>query len=153
MRDIVWLLERRQDSIGDLAQRMKETAGRLLREIDYTIECRSAKATNKLTLDAKRHLFLFYKEAIHNVVKHSRASHVSIILGDQGDNLVLEVKDNGVGLPADGDSRQASVRKLQDRAHVLEGDLQIESATGTGTLLRLVVKRSSLLAPHPALSI
>ncbi|MGC4017398.1 MAG: histidine kinase [Luteolibacter sp.] len=91
MRDIVWLLERRQDSIGDLVQRMRETAGRLLREVDYTIECRSTKVASKLTLDAKRHLFLFYKEAVHNIVKHSRARNVAIRLADQGERLVLEV--------------------------------------------------------------
>ncbi|HEY8933455.1 MAG TPA: histidine kinase [Rariglobus sp.] len=153
MRDIVWLLERRQDSIGDLVQRMRETAGRLLREIDYTIECRSTKTANKLSLDAKRHLFLFYKEAIHNVVKHAKASHVTVVLGDHGDQLILEVRDDGVGLPVREDSRQAAVRKLQERARVLEGDLHIESTSESGTLLRLAVKRSHLLAANPVLSV
>jgi signal transduction histidine kinase len=41
MRDIVWLLERKQDSIGDLVQRMRETANRLLREIKFTVECQT----------------------------------------------------------------------------------------------------------------
>jgi signal transduction histidine kinase len=97
MRDIVWLLERRQDSIGDLVQRMRETAGRLLREINYTLECESTKTTAKLSLDAKRHLFLFYKEAIHNILKHSRANRVTIRLWDEDDKLALEIIDNGVG--------------------------------------------------------
>lgn len=149
MRDIVWLLERRQDSIGDLVQRMRETAGRLLREVDYTIECSSLKVESKLTLDAKRHLFLFYKEAVHNIVKHSHARHVSIRLGDQGERLVLEVSDDGVGLPEAGGSRVSGVRKLEERARVLEGQLQIESNHGVGTLLRLVVRRAHLIAkPH-----
>jgi len=149
MRDIVWLLERRQDSIGDLVQRMRETAGRLLREVNYTIECSSLKVESKLTLDAKRHLFLFYKEAVHNVVKHSHASHVVIRLGDQGERLFLEVSDDGVGLPQHGGSRVSSVQKLEERARVLEGQLQIESENGVGTLLRLVVRRAHLIAkPH-----
>lgn len=146
MRDIVWLLERRQDSIGDLVQRMRETAGRLLREVDYQIDCKSTRTASKLTLDAKRHLFLFYKEAVHNIVKHSHAKHVSITLGDQGERLVLEVSDDGVGLPVKGDERTATVHKLQERARVLDGQLEIESTSGTGTLLRLVVKRANLIA-------
>jgi signal transduction histidine kinase len=149
MRDIVWLLERRQDSIGDLVQRMRETASRLLREVDYSIECDSVKIENKLTLDAKRHLFLFYKEAVHNIVKHSRARHVVIRLGDQGERLFLEVSDDGIGLPQNGTARGNSVQKLEERARVLEGQLQIESKTGVGTLLRLVVRRTHLIAkPH-----
>jgi signal transduction histidine kinase len=151
MRDIVWLLERRQDSIGDLVQRMRETAGRLLREISFTVECESHKTAAKLSLDAKRHLFLFYKEAIHNVLKHSQADRVAIRLWDEDDKLALEILDNGVGLPVNADLKPATVNKLQDRARVLEGSLQITSSKETGTLIRLLVKRSHLTS-HPALA-
>lgn len=152
MRDIVWLLERRQDSIGDLVQRMRETAKRLLREIDFTVECSSNKTAAKLSLDAKRHLFLFYKEAIHNVLKHSQAKSVTIRLWDEDDKLALEILDNGVGLPVKpGDNKPAAVNKLEDRARVLNGLLQIASTSGNGTRVRLLVKRSHLTT-HPALA-
>ncbi len=151
MRDIVWLLERRQDSIGDLVQRMRETAGRLLREINYTVECDSNKTTAKLSLDAKRHLFLFYKEAIHNVLKHSHADHVAIRLWDEDDKLALEIFDNGVGLPTGEELSKTTVHKLEDRARVLEGSLRIESSKENGTQIRLFVKRSHLTA-HPTLA-
>ena len=151
MRDIVWLLERRQDSIGDLVQRMRETAGRLLREINYTVECDSHKTAAKLSLDAKRHLFLFYKEAIHNVLKHSQANSVKIRLWDEDDKLALEILDNGVGLPMTESHNPATVNKLEDRARVLDGLLQVISSKETGTQIRLFVKRSHLTA-HPALA-
>ncbi|MEO5715263.1 MAG: histidine kinase [Luteolibacter sp.] len=151
MRDIVWLLERRQDSIGDLVQRMRETANRLLREINFTLDCESNKTAAKLSLDAKRHLFLFYKEAIHNVLKHSQANRVSIRLWDVDDKLALEILDNGVGLPLDDAQCPTAVRKLEDRARVLEGLLQIASSKESGTTIRLLVKRSHLTA-HPTMS-
>lgn len=151
MRDIVWLLERRHDSIGDLVQRMRETANRLLREIQFTVECESNKTASKLSLDAKRHLFLFYKEAIHNVLKHSRADRVSIRLWDEDDKLALEILDNGIGIPATDEDRPATVNKLVDRARVLDGLLQIASSKETGTRIRLLVKRSHLTS-HPSLS-
>lgn len=153
MRDIVWLLERQQDSIGDLVQRMRETATRLLREVDYSIECESAKSAAKLSLDAKRHLFLFYKEAIHNILKHSKATSVSIRLWDEGDKLALEVVDNGQGLPKvvrDGIEVTKPVRKLDERARVLEGELVMDTEPGKGTRVLLTVKRS-LLAAAPAI--
>jgi nitrate/nitrite-specific signal transduction histidine kinase len=43
-----------------------------------------------------------------------------------------------------------AVNKLQDRALVLDGVLQVMSATGEGTRVRLLVKRSHL-TQHPAL--
>lgn len=145
MRDIVWLLERRQDSVGDFVQRMRDTAGRLLRDLDYELTCRSNRTAAKMTLDAKRHLFLFYKEALHNILKHSKADQVRIRIQDAGDRLVMEIQDNGIGLPTDESDRPAAVRKLLDRAAVLEGRLKVESKPGNGTLLRLEVKRSNLL--------
>ena len=152
MRDIVWLLERKQDSIGDLVQRMRETANRLLREVQYTLECESSKTASKLSLDAKRHLFLFYKEAIHNVLKHSRANRVAIRLWDEDDKLALEILDNGIGLPLAGkNDRPTSVAKLEDRARVLDGLLQVASSKDTGTCIRLLVKRSHLTST-PSLS-
>lgn len=154
MRDIVWLLERKQDSIGDLVHRMRETASRMLRGIDYSIKCDSSKSASKLSLDAKRHLFLFYKEAIHNVLKHSGASSVSIRLWDDGDKLALEVLDNGKGLPmvmAGGKEQPRRVRKLDERARVLEGKTVFASTPDTGTRILLTVKRS-LLISDPATS-
>ena len=146
MRDIVWLLERRQDTIGDLVQRMRDCAARLLREVEYSLVCRSSKTTAKLTLDSKRHLFLFYKEALHNIVKHSKATLVTVRLYDARDRLVMEVSDNGIGLPRNAEDQMAAVKKLSDRARVLEGSLHVESSPGAGTTLRLSVKRTSLMA-------
>ncbi len=149
MRDIVWLLERKQDSIGDLVHRMRETASRLLRGFDYSIECDSSKSAAKLSLDAKRHLFLFYKEAVHNILKHSSATKVSIRLWDQGDKLALEVIDNGRGLPMvteGGREVPRLVRKLDERARVLEGKLDMKTEKDKGTTILLTVKRSHLIA-------
>ena len=70
---------------------------------------------------------------------------------DEDDKLALEILDNGVGLPLNEDLNPASVRKLEDRARVLEGLLQIVSSKESGTQIRLLVKRSHLTA-HPTLA-
>jgi signal transduction histidine kinase len=151
MRDIVWLLEKSQDSIGDLVERMRETGNRLLREVDYTLECESGRTASRLSLDAKRHLFLFYKEAIHNILKHSRANQVFIRLWDAGEKFAMEIRDNGIGLPCDADQKPVPVRKLTDRARVLDGELTIDSSKEVGTTIRLFVKRTHLNS-NPAMS-
>ena len=58
----------------------------------------------------------------------------------------MEIKDNGTGLPIGEDGRPTVVRKLIDRAAVLQGRLKVESKAGSGTLLRLEVKRANLVA-------
>jgi signal transduction histidine kinase len=146
MRDIVWLLEQRADSIGDLVQRMRDTANRLLRNVEYTIDCDSCKTATRLSLDAKRHLFLFYKETIHNIFKHSKATRVSLRMWDQEDNLLMEVCDNGVGFDTSSNKLSSPVHKLEERARALSGQLDILSIPTKGTSIRLTVKRSLLIA-------
>lgn len=150
MRDIVWLLERNQDSIGDFVERMRNTADRLLRDMQFDMTCKSNRTALKLTLEAKRHLFLFYKEALHNILKHSQASNVRVRIFDNRDSLIMEVEDDGVGLPTDQAGKAAAVKKLLARAEVLEGRFDVESAPGEGTRLRLEVKRANLIATKAA---
>jgi signal transduction histidine kinase len=149
MRDIVWLLERKQDTIGDLFQRMRETANRLLREIDFTLECDSTKTASRLSLDAKRHLFLFYKEAIHNVLKHSHATQVKIRMWDEDDKLALEIADNGIGIQPKSGQTGTPLVKLEERARILDAQILVSSSEKTGTRVGLIVKRS-LLNTHRA---
>ncbi len=152
MRDIVWLLERNEDSVGDLLQRMRETSTRLLRDVDYSIECHSSRSAAKLSLDAKRHLFLFFKEAVHNIRKHAGASKVSIRLEDIGDLLALEISDNGIGIPETAKDQPTTARKLKERAEVLGAQLNIESAPNLGTRIRLAIKPGLLNNTNPATS-
>lgn len=144
MRDIVWLLERQEDTIGDFVQRMRDSASRMLRDVDYHFVCRSQRTATMLSPDAKRHLFLFYKEALHNVLKHAKAHTVDITVYDASDHLIMEVRDDGIGLPSDATGRRAAVRKLSERAAALDGELKVESSPGGGTLLRLDVPRNKL---------
>ena len=76
---------------------------------------------------------------------------MSIRLWDVDDKLALEILDNGIGLPMCNTPERASVRKLEDRARVLDGLLEVISSKESGTQIRLLVKRSHLTA-HPTLA-
>ena len=55
-----------------------------------------------LVADVRRHLFLASKEAITNAVKHARASEIGVSLRVTDAVLVMEISDDGCGLPAGG---------------------------------------------------
>jgi len=67
------------------------------------IEFRFQAPAEDLTLDAetRREVFLVFKEAVHNLVRHSGCTEASIDLCRQGDSLVLRVSDNGKGFAPD----------------------------------------------------
>ncbi len=75
-------------------------------------------------------LFKIYKEALTNVVKHSKAMSVKAVLKVTPNKLLLTVDDNGIGWEANqGNGRGLS--NMKRRAEEMGGELSIESGQGT----------------------
>jgi signal transduction histidine kinase len=72
------------------------------------------------------------REALANVAKHARASRTDVIV-EAGSDLLLLVRDNGVGLSET--TRRSGLGNLADRARELGGMFQVNSAEGDGTEL------------------
>lgn len=92
-------------------------------------------------------LYRTAREALRNVERHSAASSVSVLMRDGMEgHVVMEVVDDGRGFdvaarderPADG---HFGVRMLRDLVRAADGDIQIESAPGKGTTVRMTVPR------------
>lgn len=80
-------------------------------------------------------------EAMQNVVKHAEATRVSVSLGVHGTELLLEVRDDGIGeLPRNGDgtSEGRGLRNMEDRLVSVGGTLQL-ALTVPGHLVRAVL--------------
>ncbi|MEO8554818.1 MAG: PAS domain-containing protein, partial [Kofleriaceae bacterium] len=104
----------------------------------------SGLSDDRLASETETTLYRIAQEALTNVAKHSRAAHVDVILERRADQVVLIVEDDGVGFdPGDaGTTRQGlGLSGMQERASLVGGTLQIESASGKGTtiLVRMVV--------------
>ena len=80
------------------------------------------------------------QEALQNAVRHAGAQRVGLSLGRDGGRLVLEVSDDGAGFDqADPAlrSRRLGLTSMEERARRLGGRLEIRSAPGAGTTVRL----------------
>jgi PAS domain S-box-containing protein len=104
----------------------------------------SGLSDDRLATETETTLYRIAQEALTNVAKHSRAEHVDVILERRADQVVLIVEDDGVGFdPGDaGTTRQGlGLSGMHERASLVGGTLQIESASGKGTtiLVRMAV--------------
>jgi signal transduction histidine kinase len=78
------------------------------------------------------HLLAVLQEALSNVGRHARAHRVTVSV-DVGDDLVLRVEDDGIGIPATG--RRSGLRNIAERAECLGGCSEIRAREGGGTVL------------------
>jgi two-component system sensor kinase len=83
-------------------------------------------------------LFRILQEALTNVVRHADATRVTISLVELPDHALLEISDDGVGMPALADDVRPSLGLLgmRERAEAVGGALVIEPATPRGTTVR-----------------
>jgi signal transduction histidine kinase len=80
------------------------------------------------------HTIQALREILSNIVRHSKAHHVQVDLGGDGDLLVLRVRDDGVGFDkVSGFGR--GLRNLATRANDLGGDCVVDSHVGSGTIV------------------
>ncbi len=143
MGDIVWSINSNHDSMPMVIQRMRDLASELLSEQGIATDFIIDESIHKLslTLDKRRDFYLIYKEAVTNIQKYARASKVEIVIKKEEDDVVLTVKDNGVGFdPSDPNLRKSNggngLINMKVRAGRLGGALKIESETKVGTTLR-----------------
>ncbi|MES2149559.1 MAG: PAS domain-containing protein [Pseudomonadota bacterium] len=106
-------------------------------------ECRIDPALHELELgrDCQLMLFRVTQEALTNVVRHAAATKVVVLAQRQPDHLALSVTDDGLGMAADrlAGSGSWGILGMKERAGHLGGRLDISSAPGQGTTLRLTL--------------
>jgi signal transduction histidine kinase len=92
----------------------------------------------RLPLVVEEELFRVALEALNNVIKHARAQRVTVDLSFGGDDVCLEITDDGVGFDpvAAGDSGGMGLPGMAERVQHIGGNLAIESAPGDGTTVR-----------------
>ncbi len=87
-------------------------------------------------VDIKEAIYRIAQEALHNVVKHARASIITLQLVDSQRELTLTVRDNGIGFDASGSfPGHLGLRSMHERASRLGGSFTIQSAPQRGTTL------------------
>ncbi|WP_268801154.1 sensor histidine kinase [Pseudomonas huanghezhanensis] len=85
--------------------------------------------------------FRITQEAVTNVLRHARASNLIVRIQRRADGLALSITDDGIGFtPAvnPGEQGQRGMAGMGERAALMGGTFNIESAPGTGTHIQAV---------------
>ena len=148
MDEIVWAVAPENDSLDSLANYLSGYAQELLSSAD--IRCRldlpEELPSWNLSAEWRHNVFLAFKEALNNVLKHANATEVQIKLAVEHSQFELSITDNGKGFEASplGTVLPAArvghgLTNMPKRLEKLGGNCAIESAAGKGTTVRLTV--------------
>ena len=80
--------------------------------------------------------FRIAQESLANVAKHARAGLVEVSLASEGNELVLEVKDNGAGFNTASVNSGMGLENIKARVREFKGTVEIVSRAGEGTTMR-----------------
>ncbi len=146
LRQIVTDLRPLRVQSADLVDLMRGFAERYRNEstiaLDLLIDSTELRAADRVC----REIFQIYREALNNIKKHAKASHVVVKLSQDDSRLVLVVDDNGEGFSFAGrfsgdelDRLRLGPISIKERARTVGGVLTVESNPGHGARLTIEV--------------
>jgi signal transduction histidine kinase len=146
LRQIVTDLRPLRVQSADLVDLMRGFAERYRNEstiaLDLLVDSTQLRASDRVC----REIFQIYREALNNIKKHAKASHVVVKLSQDDSRLVLVVDDNGEGFSFAGkftgdelDRLRLGPISIKERARTVGGVLTVESNPGHGARLTIEV--------------
>jgi signal transduction histidine kinase len=137
VRDIVWLLRPGRDHRIGTIEHLRETSSIMLESLKWKFSANEPSWNLELPEDVNRHLFLYFREALHNIMRHANAANVTIQAETNDHRIRLEIHDDGCGIPAEKIDRPATLRALRQRAGALAATFAVDSRPDHGTTLTL----------------
>ena len=134
---------------SELASVLRQFAKSFAGRTGLTIDCRCRANLHNLRQDVALTLLRITQEALANVHSHARAKSVRIRLAKKRRFLILEIEDDGIGIPRlDGPGTRARIgvglTGMRARARELHGDLTIKRQHAGGTLIRATLPLDQL---------
>lgn len=138
LRELIATFRLRIDERG-LNVALQETVAEFSEKMGFPIQLNNNLSGMVLSGNEEMHLIRIIREALSNIERHARAGSASVELSiDAFHAVVARIADNGRGFdPGETPANHFGVNIMHDRAMILEGRLEIDSAPGAGTVVTL----------------
>lgn len=120
---------------GDLMDDMRRTSTRMMADLEHQISFEGESLLRELKPATRIDLFLFYKECLVNILRHSGATRVTTHLKADRRELCLTITDNGSGLENSSGARVP--RSLSRRSRLLGAQVDARDLENHGTRITL----------------
>jgi ligand-binding sensor domain-containing protein/signal transduction histidine kinase len=137
LRDLVWIINPSHERLSDLVARLRQIANIMLADVTFRFQVQEPLDDVKTALEFRRNVPPLFKEILHNILKHSGARFVDVLIVCQDGDFTLQVSDDGVGFDVSAARSGNGLKNFQNRALEMRGKLAVESRPGGGTTVSL----------------
>lgn len=141
MKDVIWSIDSRNDTMDGMIRYMQEHLHNMLipANIDFELIHTGLDQNEKLNMNFRQNVYLTFKEAINNVVKHSGAKLVQVELKKENGYFIMRIQDNGKGISSNKNGSGQGLYNMKLRAGRLKAGLEIQSGNGLTILMKVPV--------------
>lgn len=135
--DIVWSIDARNDTLGDLTDRMQDYIINVLEPNNFSVmyDFDELKMENKLPVSVKENLYLIFKEAVNNIAKYSNGDEVIVGMHSKNGEYEFKIYDNGT--TGKGTKKTGhGLRNMEMRAKRIGGIVKFEDHNGFAVTLK-----------------
>jgi PAS domain S-box-containing protein len=137
MPDVLWHFGLKP-AIEDLVVKWNST-------VNLKISLELVDMNERFSAELEKALFRMCQELLNNSIRHGSAKHVYVQVINHGDSIVLMVEDDGIGFDPKSTSNGLGLRNIWSRAEVFEGQVEIDSGPGKGTVTTVEIPLSNSL--------
>ena len=148
MSDIVWVVNPKRDSLYDLIVRLKDSYSDVFSAMGIAFKTNNLEEFNsiKLPMDYKQNLYLIFKEALNNSIKHSKCGQISLDAHVERDSIRLVLTDDGTSFDVNEKQKGNGINNIKNRAKMLGGSVEfVNTGSGTSIIFTGKVKKADLL--------
>ncbi len=142
MRQILWALDEGHSSLAEAVANISAYAQGYAAQqgLSLALDTDREWLDVQLSMEQRRNIFLVVKEAMHNTVKHARASEAGLSFHWRN-GLMVEVTDNGRGFaPGNGSGTGNGLRNMRKRIESIGGSFELKSGVGTRIIFSVPLK-------------
>ena len=151
MSEIIWAMNPGFDTLENLIAYSRRFTSEYLQDHEIKLSFMAEEMNQRIEFsgEKRRHVFLVYKELLHNIVKHADASQVFVDWQIINDSLTIIVKDNGIGIEANNEIDEVGnsgngLRNMKMRIGRLGGTIEWQSNNGTRTEINMSLLNHNL---------
>ena len=140
--EIVWAVNPANDTLEGLANYACKYAQDYfaLAGVSYRAELPPALPPMPIPPEVRHNVFLAFKEAVNNVVKHAHATEARVKLQLEPEQFILRITDNGRGLgDLSGKQLRNGLKNMRKRLDDVRGEFDIAPGADGGTVVQLKV--------------